>query len=61
VYCAAKDGVAAKQAREKRVKLALLARGRRVAQEKHRGFVNEGKEAEVARVLARRFVYEKAF
>lgn len=61
VDCAAKHRVAAEQAREKRVELALLAIRRCVAQEQHRGFVHEGKQAQVARVLPRRLVHERAF
>lgn len=58
---AAKDRVPAQQAREEGVVVPLLAGRGRVAQEYHAGLVDEGEEAEVARVLARCFVDEEAF
>jgi hypothetical protein len=61
VDCAAEDGVAAQQAGEEGVVMALFACRGRVAQEEHGGFVDEGEEAEVARVLARRFEDGDAF
>ena len=58
---AAEDGVAAEQAREEGVVVALFARGRGVFEEEHGGLVDEGEEAQVARVLPRGFVDEPAF
>lgn len=61
VYRAAKHGVSAQQASEEGVVVSLFARRRGVAQEYHAGFVDEREEAEVAGVLASRFVDEEAF
>lgn len=41
--------------------MAFFSCGRGVAQEDHRGFVDEGEEAEVAGVLAGGFVDECGF
>ena len=61
VDCAAEDVVPTEEAREEGIVLALFAVGRRVPQEEHCGFVDEGEEAEVAGVLAGCFVDEEAF
>lgn len=58
---ATEDGVAAKEACEEGIVVALFARGRGASEEEHGGFVDEGEEAEVAGVLARGFVDECAF
>lgn len=57
---ATKNDIAAQQARDKAIVAALLARGACAPQQKHRGFVDEGEEAEVAGVLARGFPHEVA-
>lgn len=61
MYCAAEDGVAAEQAGEEGIVVALFTGWGGVAEEEHRGFVDEGEEAEVAGMLARGFVDEDAF
>lgn len=61
VYRASEDGVAAEQAGKERVVVALFAVGRGVSEEQHGALVDEGEEAEVARVLARGFEDEPAF
>jgi hypothetical protein len=58
---AAEDCVAAEQAGEERVVVALFACGRGVLEYQHRGFVDEGKETQIASVLSRCFVYKVAF
>lgn len=60
MYCAAEDCVPAEQAGKEGVVVTLFTGGGGVAQEEHAGFVDEGEETEVASVLARGFVHERA-
>jgi hypothetical protein len=61
VNCAPEDDIAAEEAREEGVVVALFAGRRGRAEDEHGRLVNEREETEVARVLSGSFEDEEGF